>query len=198
MNFLAHIYLSGDDQPLMAGNFMADGVKGSRFSHYPEAMQRGILLHRFIDSFTDQHEVTRRGTARLQPYFRKYSGVVTDLYYDHFLARNWLQFDHRPLAQYSQEMYAILRTYLQWFPDKPQHMLPYMIQHDWLTSYAQVEGIAQALNGMARRTTFESNMEQGGEILLKYYSDFEKDFEDFFPTIEAAAKKFLEELPTEE
>jgi len=88
MNFLAHIYLSGQDELIKIGNFMADTVKGKNYQNYPKKLKIGILLHRFIDSYTDSHVVFRQTTKRLHPNYGHYSGVLADMFYDHFLCKN--------------------------------------------------------------------------------------------------------------
>ena len=87
MNYLAHVYLSGSDQNIMIGNFIADSIKGSKYLEYPIAIQKGILLHRKIDSFTDHHPSFRNSTKKLHQRYGHYSGIIVDIFYDHFLAK---------------------------------------------------------------------------------------------------------------
>ena len=84
MNFLAHIYLSGEDTPLMIGNFIGDFVKGNEYKNFPADIQNGVLLHREIDSYTDSHEIVLESKKRLREKYRHYSGVITDIFYDHY------------------------------------------------------------------------------------------------------------------
>ena len=86
MNFLAHIYLSGDDDELKIGNFIADSVKGKKFSQFPDQVQKGITLHRKIDSYTDSHPIVRESVLRLFPKYGHYSSVIVDILYDHFFS----------------------------------------------------------------------------------------------------------------
>ena len=102
MNFLAHIYLSGDNELVKIGNFMADNITGNKYEHFPEDVQKGIMLHRAIDSYTDAHPVFRQGTKRLHPVYHHYAGVIMDMFYDHFLAKNWQDYHHLPLKQYAR------------------------------------------------------------------------------------------------
>ena len=89
MNFLAHIYVSGDNDLVKIGNFMADSIRGHSYDVYPMEIQKGILLHRSIDSFTDMHPIYRQSKHRLHEKYGHYSGVIMDIFYDHFLAKNW-------------------------------------------------------------------------------------------------------------
>ena len=70
MNFLAHIYLSDDDEQVMIGNFIADFVKGKKKDDYPPAIKKGIELHRSIDDFTDHHPLVLRSKQRISPAVR--------------------------------------------------------------------------------------------------------------------------------
>src|SRR5580704_12124651 len=109
MNFLAHIYLSGNNHELMIGNFIADFVKGNKKNDYPDGIRKGIELHRAIDDYTDHHEITGRSKDRLRMKYHKYSGVIVDIYYDHFLAANFAQYSPKTLQQYSEDTYHILK-----------------------------------------------------------------------------------------
>ena len=84
MNYLAHIYLSNEEEEITLGNFIADGVKGKKYIQFPSGIQQGILLHRAIDSFTDTHPIVRKSTKRLHKKYGHYSGVIVDILYDHF------------------------------------------------------------------------------------------------------------------
>jgi len=108
MNFLAHIYLSGNNEMVTIGNFIADGIRGKKYSIYPKDIQTGILLHRQIDTFTDAHKTVRESTKRLHKNYGHYSGVIVDILYDHFLAKNWNHYSKTPLADYVDDFYDTL------------------------------------------------------------------------------------------
>lgn len=184
MNFLAHIYLSGDDRHLMLGNFIADHVKGKAFDSLSPEMQKGVLLHRKIDEFTDRHATVHLSKARLRPKFKKYAPVVADVFYNHFLAANWEKYSVISLTQFAEEFYQIAQANLEVMPDRTKSMLPYMINNNWLVKYASIEGIHNVMQGMARRTKFESGMENAAEELLKNYALYESEFESFFTELQ--------------
>ncbi|MEX0290603.1 MAG: DUF479 domain-containing protein, partial [Flavobacteriaceae bacterium] len=89
MNFLAHIYLSFGDDEITIGNFIADSIRGKKYKHLPERVQKGVILHRAIDTFTDAHPTVRQSSKRLHENYSHYSRVIVDIFYDHFLAKNW-------------------------------------------------------------------------------------------------------------
>lgn len=186
MNFLAHLYLSKNHDDLMIGNFIADAVKGNRHKDFDSGIQAGILLHRFIDSFTDEHPIVRRSKRRLNSRYKHYNGVIIDIIYDHFLAKNWLNYAEVPLNEYAETTYAFLMKQIDSFPEKIQFMLPYMVKNNWLIMYASIEGIGRILNGMNRRTDGKSQMNLAVEDLRLHYADFEKDFSTFFEELKSA------------
>ena len=183
MNFLAHIYLSGEEEELIIGNFIADSVKGKQSERYTPGIAKGIRLHRQIDHYTDTHPVVAETKARLRPKYRKFAPVVADMYYDHFLALNFEQYAEKPLADYAQEIYKLIQQYFDLLPPRVQHLFPYMQQQNWLLSYAQINGIGQALTGMSRRAKFESGMETAEDELRKNYTFYAADFDSFFPDL---------------
>lgn len=194
MNFLAHIYLSGEDEGITIGNFIADGIKGKQYKKYPLQIQKGILLHRGIDSFTDQHPTVRQSTKRLHENYGHYSGVIVDILYDHFLAKNWKNYHSQPLDEYVGEFYEILRKYFEILPTRIQRMMPYMIADNWLLSYATVEGISNILTQMNRRTKERSKMNLAVIELEQYYTEFETEFTYFFEELKTFSKNKIKEL----
>lgn len=183
MNFLAHIYLSGDNDLLKIGNFMADGIYGSSLNSFPDEIQKGILLHRYIDSYTDAHPVFRQSTKRLHPAYHHYAGVIVDIFYDHFLAKNWNNYNSEPLNLYTQKFYQLLQDNFTQLTDRAKGMIPYMVRQDWLGSYATTTGIARILEQMDRRTKHKSGMKNAIDELMEFYDEFEDEFTRFFETI---------------
>lgn len=180
MNFLAHIYLSGDNDDLKIGNFIADNIKGNKYKHLPQEIQKGISLHREIDSFTDSNDIVRRSKRRLHERYKHYDGVIIDILYDHYLAKNWSDYSQIPLDEYVQNFYNLLESNYDLLPEKVQHFLPYMISGNWLYNYRTIEGIEKVLYGVDRRTKNKSQMYLAIEDLKLHHDDFEIDFTQFF------------------
>lgn len=191
MNFLAHIFLSGDDEQLLVGNFIADFVKGKKKDDYPDQIRKGIELHRAIDDFTDHHPTTDISKNRLRPKYGKYAGVIVDLYYDHFLAKDFNLYSAISLKEYSEKTYTIIQQYDEWLPEGVKYFLPFMIERNWLLNYATIEGIGRALTGLSKRVSFENKMDESVLDLREQYANFENDFNLFFPELItfAAAKR---------
>ena len=180
MNYLAHIYLSEGKKLTTIGNFIADGIRGNKYKHYSNEIQKGIILHREIDTYTDAHSKFRRSTKRLHKNYGHYSGVIVDIFYDHFLAKNWKQYSDVPLEGYIDDFYKNLMNHIDILPTRFQKITPIMIEGNWLLSYATLDGIQLVLNGMNRRTKGRSKMNEATKELKEHYEAFEKDFTFFF------------------
>ncbi|MGE5943535.1 MAG: ACP phosphodiesterase [Flavobacteriales bacterium] len=194
MNFLAHIYLSGDNDLVTIGNFIADGIKGNDYKNFSKEFQIGILLHRHIDTFTDAHETVRQSTKRLHEKYGHYSGVIVDILYDHFLAKNWHLYCDIPLEVYTDNFYNSLEEHYDLLPMGIQKMMPFMMADNWLLSYASIEGISRVLEGMNRRTKNRSGMHKAVNELELFYSEFETEFSHFFEELIISSKQKLKEL----
>lgn len=191
MNFLAHAYLSGDNRKLMVGNFIADFVKGrAALELFDEEIKIGIFLHRAIDAFTDSHPVVSESKNRLRPKYRHYAAVIVDVFYDHFLARNWLDWHSEPLDQFVLRTYQTINQHKAILPESVKAFFPYMVKGNWLLNYARVEGIGRTLSGMAARTPYESKMDEAVGDLVQYYHEFESEFRLFFPELIDHVREF--------
>jgi acyl carrier protein phosphodiesterase len=193
MNFLAHLYLSGDNPKIMLGNFIGDFVKGRQaLEQFEPEIIRGIALHRAIDEYTDSHPVVTKSKNKLRPKYRHYSGVIVDIFYDHLLAKNWDLFHTEILPDYAELAYSIVQANHSILPEEVKFMMPHMIRGNWLVNYAKLEGIERALSGMARRTRYESKMDESVADLKEFYEEFTSEFLEFFPELKAHSAEWLE------
>ncbi|MEZ5084457.1 MAG: ACP phosphodiesterase [Bacteroidales bacterium] len=193
MNFLAHLYLSGEDEEMIIGNFIADHVKGKVIEKYSGGIVAGIRLHREIDNFTDTHPVFIQSKNRLAVNYKKYAGVVTDMFYDHFLSSTWPEYSHESIDSFTKRMYRIIMRKYFILPPKTKRILPFMAQDNWLKGYGTFEGLGRALSGMARRTPFKSGMENAIIDLKKDYALYHAEFSEFFPQIVAFSNNLRKE-----
>jgi acyl carrier protein phosphodiesterase len=191
MNFLAHIYLSGNNDLIKIGNFMADGIRGKHFENYPIDIQKGIVLHRAIDTFTDAHPIFRKSTKKLHERYHHYAGVIVDVFYDHFLSKNWKCYSDENLAEFVENFYNSLEQNKEILTERTLYLMPYMIKQNWILSYQTVEGIHQILTQMDSRTKFKSNMRFASEELLQFYDEFEQEFTTFFEDLRNHSKQKL-------
>jgi acyl carrier protein phosphodiesterase len=194
MNFLAHLFLAGEDDGLLIGNFIADAIRGKEIEAYSEEIRRGIVLHRKIDSFTDTHPVVRQTVARLRKSSAKYAPVVSDVVFDHFLAHNWVDYSPIPLTQYAREKYDLLNKNKGRMPNDMQLLLSYMERQNWLVNYADLYGIEETLKKMSTRASFVNNMASAVQDLRADYESFRQDFQLFFPDIQEYVKNEIRAL----
>lgn len=194
MNYLAHLYLSGDNIEIRIGNFIADHLKGSLRNTYDGEILTGIKLHHFIDGYTDSHPVVEQTKSRLRHHFHKYTPVVVDVYYDHFLAANWQNYHKQPLAEYVNDVYLMLDENKTLLPERTNYMLGFMKQENWLAGYKHFENLDRIFKNMSRRTKYENNMQDAVLFLQNDYDLINKDFEMFFEELKSASANFLKNL----
>ncbi len=183
MNYLAHLYLAGNDDELLIGNFIADAVKGNKYLAYPERISKGILMHRAIDSFSDNNPVYLRSVHRLQPVYGKYSGIITDMFFDYFLADSWDKFSTISLEGFCKNTYKILVSYRDLMPEESRIILTYMSKGNWLLYYREKTHIRGALAGMAKRMKYYFPMDNAVDELEKNPTPYSEHFAAFFPLL---------------
>ncbi|MCF0190589.1 MAG: DUF479 domain-containing protein [Marinilabiliaceae bacterium] len=186
MNYLAHLALSHDNSDTMLGNFIGDFVKGSNYNSYSPAIRTGILLHRKIDAFTDLHPLVKESMSLLKEPFGRYSGIMVDMFYDHFLAANWQEFrPDIPLNKFVNRVHKILMFNYFRLPGDVKKMLPFLIKSRRLEKYANITDLGRALNIMSRNTTLPNNTNEAIRILKENYATFEMQFRSFYPDVVA-------------
>ena len=196
MNFLAHIYLSGNNDLIKIGNFVGDWIKGNEFKKYVPDIQKGILMHRFIDSYTDNHPIVKKSKNRLNDKYHKYSGIIIDIFYDHFLAKNWQTYSPVILNDFISSLKESLLINMHHFSPEIQEFIPRFMKFGWMESYVTLEGIELVLQGMSRHTSLPDKTEDAIKILQVYYTNFENEFLEYFPQlIKRIEEDYEVELP---
>lgn len=183
MNYLAHLYLSCENEQHIVGNFMTDFINLSEMKSMPKAISEGIKLHQAIDHFTDTHPSFIQSKIRLRPRHGKYAPVLLDILYDHLLAVNWKKYSGITLEDFSIQMYEVLNKYMSYFPNRIQGTIQKMISHDFLTAYRDEARFRYILKGMDKRAKYKSDFESGWEDLTKDFNSFNEEFNTFFPDI---------------
>jgi acyl carrier protein phosphodiesterase len=194
MNFLAHTYLSNNNTKIAIGNLIGDMVKGDAWKNYEREISIGLQLHRSIDDFTDRHPVFVRTRDLVKPYFNRYSGIATDIFYDHFLARKWNDYHPQELQKFVNKLYINLIRHYAVLPPRGQRVIPFMILRNWLGTYGYFEPLHQIFLGMHRRTQERGNLDQAVEVLQKHYQEIDADFVEFFPDLVYESRLKLSEL----
>lgn len=193
MNHLAHFFLSFEQEPLLVGNYMADFALGSSYLEMHPNIQQGVLLHRFIDNFTDTHPSVQKSKKRVAKTQGKYAPVVVDVFYDHLLAFNWSKYCKEPLSSFATKTYQQLEHQKQLFPERLLLRFEHMKTHDWLSHYATKEGIERALAGLSKRAKFDNQMEYAFKTYILNKDALLEDFQSFFPEIIEATAIYIEE-----
>ncbi len=174
MNYLAHLYLSGNVEDIVIGNFIGDAVRGDQYKRL---------------------KPVRRVKKRMWHVFGRYSSVVADVFLDHFLARDWETYHPQSLEAYADSVEAMLRPRLAEFPERSRRFFDYMIQNQVLLGYASIIGTGKVLTQMAQRARFESHMEHGAAELSRCYEAYRQDFRAFFPELCAFVQTRQVEIP---
>lgn len=194
MNFLAHAVLSFGDPGVLAGNMISDFVKGKQQFDYPADIRRGIILHRKIDAFTDEHAATAAAKEPFRAAYRLYSGAIIDVIYDHFLANDEREFPGNTLAGFAQQTYKILNAHIEVLPPNFRAMLPYMEKHDWLYNYRTMDGIGKSLEGLVRRAAYLTESNTAMELLQQHYRFLNDCYHQFWRDVKPYALEQAELL----
>ena len=190
MNYLAHLVLSGKNEEVLFGNFIADAVKGKSYLTWSKNIQKGILLHRFIDHYTDNNHHYLAGKRRFYEKFPKMGGVINDILYDYLLWKYELKHKNIVLDKEIIRFYRILDGFKNKMPKSILYMYQYMKKDDWLTNYQYKHGIKKALNGIGKRIKYSDNLESCFDILESSIFEFEKEFEMFYIEIKKQTPSF--------
>ncbi len=194
MNLLAHAHLSFNQPAILVGNMICDYVKGKAVLEYPETIQRGIMLHRAIDEFTDLHPVTQEAKQFFRPQYRLYAGAFIDVVYDHFLANDTNEFENdKALELFAQNTYANLKKNEVYMPEKFHRMFPYMQSQNWLYYYKDKRGIEKSFEGLARRAEYLHESAVAFAIFEKEYASLQQYYRQFFPSLKKFSQEWLQQ-----
>ena len=184
MNYLAHIFLSGKNSQLQVGNFIGDFVKGSQYNEYPMQIRRGILLHRKIDGFTDNHLVVRETVAFLRPTFGRYSAIIVDMYFDYFLALDFhIYSPDKSLRRFSLQFYFTVLINYRHLPKRVKGFIFHFVFTNRLSKYSKLDGLKASLEIMANYKISALKPDEIIGFLIENHIELEKQFHLFFPDL---------------
>lgn len=182
MNFLGHLFLAEGPAETVAGNLLGDFLKGKAFDRLPPAMRDGVRAHRSIDAFTDAHPAVALSRRRLPSSWRRVSGVLVDVYYDHILASRWEQYSCQPLRMRLDEAYRMLDGCSHLLPPDVRAIAQRIADSDLMMSYTRPEGIRYALTRLSRRLLQgQIRLELAMEDLQSQHAALCEDFHGFLP-----------------
>ncbi len=188
MNFLAHLYLSGEIGPRMVGNFIGDFVKGKGYERYSPQIQEGILLHRKIDAYTDKHLLVKQSTMRFKPCYNRYASVVIDVVYDHFLASLWNEYSDIPLSKFVTNVHTCLIKNYFTLPARVKGFLPFLIKSRRLESYQYLSGIENTLTIMSRNSSLPDYSSSAISVIEKDYDELKNEFQAYFKELQEVVR----------
>lgn len=188
MNYLAHLYLADDTDESRLGNLLGDFVKGPvSESPYSPAIKKGIVTHRKVDVFTDSHRKFLESKELISPERRRFAGVILDLAFDHFLAKNWRAYSDLELDSFTQCVYKMLSENSPILPVKLSSFLPRMIHEDWLGSYKKLQGVSLVIdrisNRLERKFKRQNTLRGASSEIESNYEKLESNFIEFFPDV---------------
>ncbi|MCX7748786.1 MAG: ACP phosphodiesterase [Clostridia bacterium] len=182
MNYLAHIYLSDNTDKNTIGNLLGDFVSKAEDNNFEKPIREGIFTHRMLDSFTDSHPIFLMSKKRISTLNRRYAGLLIDMFYDHFLAKNWSSYSTMSLEEYTTHFYSILESFSDCLPDRLLNVMPSMVKENWLLSYKEITGIEKALERISKKLSIPNHFLLNSiNELTDNYEGLESDFKSFFP-----------------
>ncbi len=190
MNYLAHLFLAENSDDSILGNFLGDFVKGRLGSAYTIGIIKGIITHRKVDSFTESNNWFLISKKLISQSRRRFAGIIVDVSFDHFLAKNWSDYSSLELSVFTRRVYDLLEAYRGILPEKLQLIIPRIIGEDWLGSYLNVDGVGTTLNKISRRLRRENSLTGAVEELISNYNALEGNFRAFFPELIAYVEDY--------
>lgn len=191
MNYLAHIFLSGNQPEVQIGNFIGDAVKGKDYENYTENVKRGILLHRQIDTFTDAHPIVRQSKKTLSSGYGHYAGVIIDIFYDYFLSIHWKEYSGTELEKFTQDFYQNLLQTTVVLPAEIERFKLSLTQNNWFQNYRSLTGLKRVLKGMEKRIIHQVPLSHGVKDLAMKHDIFEAQFMSFFSELILFSQNYL-------
>jgi acyl carrier protein phosphodiesterase len=183
MNLLAHALLASPDAELMLGSLIGDFVRGRIDPVLPPNVGAGIALHRAIDAYTDAHAEVAAARALFAPPFRRYAGILLDVWFDHLLARQWARFGEDDLDAFSDRVRDLLAINAALVPERMRGFVAYLDANDLPAAYRDTAVIGNALRGMSRRLERANPLGEALPVLVALHAPLQECFEAFFPEL---------------
>lgn len=194
MNYLAHIYLSGNDRKVQIGNFIGDAVKGSSYTNYPDLIAKGVLMHRAIDDYTDNHPLIIETVRNLRPHFGRYSAVLLDIFFDHLLASRFDEFSSSSLNRFAWRFYLTILTHWRYLPERIKNFMWHFISTNRLGRYAEIEGIRESLNIMVKYNRLPVDVDDSIAFLMDSKEELWTVFHPFFVEQQTVFEDYVKKL----
>jgi acyl carrier protein phosphodiesterase len=183
MNLLAHALLAAPDAEIMLGSLIGDFVRGRIDPALPSKVRAGVALHRSIDAYTDSHGEIAAARNLFAPPFRRYAGILIDVWFDHLLARQWARFGEGDLDDFSERVRALLDAQAPLVPERMRGFVAYLHAHDLPANYRDTAMIGDVLRGMAHRLSRANPLVEALPVLVALHAPLQERFDAFFPDL---------------
>lgn len=183
MNFLAHSLFANHDQELIVGQFCGDFIRGEKLENFPPVVRRGIELHRKIDLYTDAHPINKKARQLFKPPNRRFAGILTDVVYDHYLARTWSRYSTFTLQEHVARIHLALETHFELLPLRLQRFARLLIDQQVLLAYQEFDAVDEALERISWRSSRFAVIAQAGEEMRELDTELSGYFAQFFPEL---------------
>jgi acyl carrier protein phosphodiesterase len=193
MNYLAHLHLSFYKEEILIGNFLSDMLSLSDIKALPDRFQKGVSLHKLIDSYTDTHPEVKNTTKIFHKSLGKYAPVAVDILYDFVLAKKWSYYNDQDLNSFNTESYRIIQKHIHIVPPLTAGMIQKMISDNFLLKYTHDEGLKFVFEKMNRRARFKVDFNDALPIFYKHYEEIENYFTAFYNELISECKSLLNE-----
>ena len=196
MNFLGHSLISLEideniNKETLYGNFTGDFYKGLvERIELSENLKEGIVLHRIIDKTSDRKENLLN--ELLAEKFGIFKGIVSDMFIDHFLSKNFNNLFNKNINDIEREILDKVKEYKNIFPKDFERTFDWLNDKNVMTNYKDIDFLERAFQGLARNVRKGEILNSAVAELKKNYNLFEeKSIKEFFYVKKESIEKFL-------
>ncbi len=183
MNYLAHAALAKPNRYSITGNLLGDFCKGVAVDSLHPNIRAGLMNHRAVDRFTDQHRAVRQAKQLFSEQRRRFAGIALDVLFDHFLIVHWQQFYPQPFADYKQQLYQQLAAAEHLMPAQMAHTMRSVRCDDWFSRYQHLPQLGMALDRIAWRIRFANQFSGMIDEIRPHYAKLEQSFLQLYPEL---------------
>ena len=195
MNFLAHSLISleideKENKKTLYANFAGDFYKGLvETIELPDELKEGIVLHRIIDKISDRNENFLN--ELLTEKFGIFKGIVSDMYIDHFLSKNFDSLFNDNLNNIENKILYNIKINEKFFSDNFKRTFQWLKSGKVMSSYQNINFLERAFYGISQRVRKGEILKSAIIELQKNYNLFEeKAIKEFFYVKSESIKMF--------
>ena len=190
MNYLAHALLSPEDPTIVMGNLWGDLLRPKDYLDLDPGIMTGVMKHKIIDTFTDQHPNVEEMVLLFRPGQGKYAPVVADVLMDFILSKFWHAFHTETIEQFSSKVYQMVKTHIHLMPERLNFRIERMLENQWLESCKNRQRMEMTLLMLSRRASFANNIPNA----MQPYDANEQTMDRLFLTFFQDLRMHLEKI----